>query len=131
MTNRPLPAITLAGPSPWDRDIGKIPESIGAGERHFSLNEIKQASDIAMFYLAASSGWPASPAIVNFEKRKSRNKSFVSNGYWRCRVYLQGCGICNRIAANLAAFSSASGSRVAWVRDVCNLNKSVPVMPRR
>jgi hypothetical protein len=35
------------------------------------------------------------------------------------------------IAANLAAFSSASASRVAWVRGVCNLHKSVPVMPRR
>jgi hypothetical protein len=94
MTNRPLPAIKLAGLSPWDPDIGKIPESIDPGERHFSVSEIKKASDIAMLYLAASSCWPASPAIVNFEKRKSRNKSFVSNGYWRCRVYLQVCCIC-------------------------------------
>jgi hypothetical protein len=118
-------------PSSWNQDIDKIPESIDAGERHFSVSEIKKASDIAMFYLAASSCCPASPAIVNFEKCKSENKSFVSNSYWHRRVYPQGCGICNRIAANLAAFSSASGSRVAWVRDVCNLDKSVPVMPRR
>jgi hypothetical protein len=64
------------------------------GERHFSVSEIKKASDIAMFYLAASSCWPASSAIANFEKRKSINKSFVSNGYWRCRVSLQVCCIC-------------------------------------
>ena len=41
----------LAGLSPWDSDIGKIPESIDAGERHFSVSEIKKASDIAMLYL--------------------------------------------------------------------------------
>jgi hypothetical protein len=80
-----LSAITPAGPR---RGTGycKIPKSIDAGERHFSVSEIKKASDIAMFYLAASSCCPAWPAIVNFEKRQSRNKSVVSNSYWRFRV---------------------------------------------
>jgi hypothetical protein len=85
MTNRPLPAITPAGLRRGTGIIGKIPESIDAGERHFSVSGIKKPSEFAMFCLAASSCWPASSAIVNFEKRQSRNKSVVSNGYWRCR----------------------------------------------
>jgi hypothetical protein len=93
-------------PSAVGPDIGKIPESIDAGERHLAVSEIKRASDIAMFDLAASSCWPASPAIVNFRKMRFKKKPIVSNGYRYRRVYLQGCGIWNRIAANLAAFST-------------------------
>jgi hypothetical protein len=119
-------------PSPWDRISAKYPNRLTQGEQRFSVSEIKKASDIAMLYIrTASSCCSASPAIVNFEKMPIKNKSFVSNGYWRCRVCLQASGICNRIAANLAAFSSACASRVAWVGDVHNLNKSVLVMPRR
>jgi hypothetical protein len=109
-------------------DNCKIPNRL---TQAFFGRRIEKASDVAIFCLAASSCWPGSPAIANFEKPKSRNKYFVSNGYWCNRVYLQGYGIWGWIAANLAAFSSASGSRAAWVRGVCNLHKSVPVMPRR
>jgi hypothetical protein len=91
---------------PWDRISAKYPNRLTQANGISWSAKSKTASDIAMFHLAASSCWPASPAIVNFEKRESINKSIVSNGYRRSRVYLQGCGIWNRIAANLAAFGT-------------------------
>jgi hypothetical protein len=95
-----------------------------------SVSEIKKLPEIAKFSSGACSGCPALPAIDNFGKQKSRNKSFVSIGYWRRSVCLQGCGIRDWTAANLAAFSSAS----VWLaavdsRRLQSQNESVLVVP--
>jgi hypothetical protein len=53
----------------------------------------------------------------------------MSTGYVSLEIRLQGPQFREIVAANLAAFTSASGLFTAAVRGACNPNRSVPVTP--
>jgi len=106
MTNRPPPLNCSGRPTQLER-------SIEAGERHFLVSRIKKAPDIAVLGQAACSYWPALPAIDNCTKHSSINNPFISNGSTYLWICTSRSRVPERTAANLAAFSSASGARVA------------------
>jgi hypothetical protein len=55
--------------SPSHLDPGKIHKPIEAGERHFSHNELKNASDFAKFHRAACIYRQGTPATVKCKKQ--------------------------------------------------------------
>jgi hypothetical protein len=122
-SGRPLRALAPTGRR---RRTGYLQntQSIGAGERHFRLSEIKKLPDIAEFRPRACSYWPALPAID--KSRKSAINKYVF--FVKCLAGFKNSLTAARNsragAANLAAFTSASGLPVAAVRGACNPNKS-------